>query len=145
MIYAIDHVLLLHIFESLPHHGPVAILDHSGEFHRSQRPELLLDLREGELDGIVFRTVGHIEDASELESGHLRPGLHAAVGREVVHEEGDLLIWVQLPQFLEVLLELLDVDRVIEDAEVLLPLLLGDGGEDSQSRLLEVGQISLHF
>ena len=82
----------------------MAILDHSGELHCPQRPELLLDLREDELDGIVFRTVGHVEDASELESSLLCPGILTAVGREVAHEQGNLLIWVQVPQLLYTLI-----------------------------------------
>ena len=94
MVHTVNDVLLSHILHRLLHHGFVAVLYDAGHLARPQYSELLLDLREYELDRVVFRGVRHVEDQPEAQSSRLLLGLVALVGREVVQEEGDLLLAV---------------------------------------------------
>ena len=100
------------------------VLGDPGHLASPECPEPLLDLREDELDRVVFRRVGHVEDQPEAQSCCLCLGLVALVGREVVQEERDLVVAVSISEFLEVTLELLDVDGLLEDLEVFKTLLL---------------------
>ena len=110
MVYTFNNIFLIHTLYCLFNHGLVAVLDDAGQLPGPQGTELLLYLREHELDGIVLRRIWHVEDAAEAQPLHLRPRLLALVGGEVVHEEGDLLLSVLRPELLQVRLELLDVD-----------------------------------
>ena len=56
---------------------------------------------------------------------------------QVVHEQTDLGVSVGLLQPGEVLEELVDVDRPLEDLVVLLPLLLRDATEQRQCGLIK--------
>ena len=57
--------------------------------------------------------------------------------REIVHEEGDLLVRVGRPQTCYVFLELLHIHRLLEDLEVLHTLLLRDATEKGEGGLVE--------
>ena len=124
MVHTINDVLLSHILHRLPHHGFVAVLYDASHLASPQYSELLLYLREYKLDRVVFWGVWHVEDQPEAQSSGIRLGLVALVGREIVQEERDLVVAVPISEFLEVTLELLDVDGLLEDLEVFKTLLL---------------------
>ena len=124
MVHTIHYIFLPHAFNGLSDHGLVTILDDACELACPQCPELLLHLAEYKLDWVVFWTVWHVEDAAESESRCLCQRLLAPVGREVVHEQGYLLVAVSRPQLLEVLLELLDVNGVLVHLVILQTFLL---------------------
>ena len=76
------------------------ILDNAGQLSGSKTAEFLLHLGEDELNWVILRTVGYIEDAPEPEQCHLRFGLLALMGREVVHKQSDLLLAIPISQLL---------------------------------------------
>ena len=124
MVHTINYILLPNTFHCLPHHCFVPVLGDPGHLASPECPEPLLDLREDELDRVVFRRVGHVEDQPEAQSCCLCLGLVALMRREVVQEERDLVVAVSISELLEVTLELLDVDGLLEDLEVFKTLLL---------------------
>ena len=75
---------------------------------------------------IVFRRVRHVEDPPEPEPLHLVLRLLRYMGSKVVHEKTDLLVRVGSSDAGEVLLELVDVDRSLEDLIMFEPLIFGD-------------------
>ena len=102
----------------------MAVLDDAGELASSQCAELLLDLREDELDRVVLRAVWDVEDAPEAQPRHLCLRLVAPVSREIVHEQCNLLHTILVSELLQVFFELLDIHRVLEDPVVFLAVLL---------------------
>ena len=136
MINAIHDVFLPHRQHRLPDHRPVTVLDQAGELPRPQHPEPLLHLREYKLDRVVFGAVGHVEYESKAQLRCLHHRLLASVCREIVKEQGDLLLAILLSQLLQILLELLHVHGVIENLEVLLALLHRDRRQHRQRGLI---------
>ena len=75
---------------------------------------------------------------SKAEPGHLIDGFGTFVRRQVIKKKADLVVAVGGPQLLQILLKLRYVDRLLEDLVVLLPLLLGNSRQQSQSGLLQL-------
>ena len=124
MVHTVYNVSFPYRLHGLSNHGLVAVLYDSGQLPGPQRFELLLHLSEGKFYGIILWGIYDIVRPLEAQSSHLVLRPLAGVGREVVHEEADLVLPVELPELLQVLLELDDVHRPLVDLEVLLTLLL---------------------
>ena len=81
--------------------------------------ELLLDLAEHELYWVELALVGQVKDVLNVQLIHLGLRLLRLMYCQVVHEEADFLISVSVLDHLQVLDELLDVDRLVEDSVLL--------------------------
>ena len=90
----------------------MAVLNETGQLLGSQCLELLLDLAEDELDGIVVWCVCQIVDIPDAELSHKFLGLLGCMDRQIIHEEADLLARIQTGQLFKVIFELPKVDRV---------------------------------
>ena len=64
--------------------------------------------------------------------------------REVVHEQGDLLLLILGPQVAAVFLELLDVDRLLEDLVMFYSSLLRNAAQQCQGWLLQLICVHSH-
>ena len=118
MVHTIHFIFLPHAFNGLSDHGLVTIMDDAYELACLQCPELLLHLAEYQLDWVVFWTVWHVEDAAESESRCLCQRLLAPVGREVVHEQADLVVAILGSHILTIFLELFDVHGLLKELVV---------------------------
>ena len=109
MSHTIHYILFPHRSHCLHYQRLVAILPEAGQLLGAQRLELALDLREHQLDWVVLRAERNVKDPTKAELLHGRASLLRFVNRELVHEDGDLLVAGRLPQLPQVLLELRDV------------------------------------
>ena len=137
MIHILHTVLFRQALLRFDDERMVVVLALAEELLKAQSLELLLDLREAQLDRVVLRRVGHVEDVADVEALHLRECLLRRVRGEVVEEDAELVVAVLLSQLLEEGLELRHVDGLREDFEVFEAPLLRDGGEQSERRLLQ--------
>lgn len=88
---------------------------------------VILYLGQAALYGVVDGLVWHVEDKPHVQLGHLRFYRMRFMDRKVIPEEGNRLEPIRLPQLHQVVNELGDVDRLLEDLGVLEPFLLADG------------------
>ena len=95
----------------------MAVLNETGQLLGSQCLELLLDLAEDELDGIVVWRVCQIVDILDAELSHKFLGLLGCMDRKIIHEETNLHALIQNGQLFEVLLEFLKVDGILIDVK----------------------------
>ena len=101
----------------------------SHELLRSECSEVPLELTEHVLNGVEVRSVRQDKDEAEAQPPHLRLRTVTGVDPQVVHEQTDFVISIGRPQPSEVLEELVDVHRPLEDLVVLLSLLFRDAAE----------------
>lgn len=144
MVDALIHIFLLHTLNSLSYHVFVADGGQAHELPRPQGLELPLDHAEHHLDRVVVRLVGEVVDEAELEPLHLCLRSLCRVRREVVHEQGDLLLLILGPQVAAVVLELLDIDRLLEDLVMFYSSLLRNAAQQRQGWLLQLICVHSH-
>ena len=137
MLNTIHDVLFPHSFDGLRHHRLVAFLQDTREFLSPQSFELSLHYRKSEFDWIVLRAVCDVEAPPEAELTIDLLGVVRAVDIELIHEQKDLIVAILFSQLSQPLFELGDIHGLGEYLKVLLALLLRDGGQQSQSRLVE--------
>ena len=94
MVHILHTVLFRDALDSFDDQRMVVILALAEELLKAEGLELLLDLREAQLDRVVLRAVGHVEDVADVEALHLREGLLRSMGGEVVEEDAELVVAV---------------------------------------------------
>ena len=137
MVHAVHDVSLPQSSYGFDDQRLVGVLDEPRELLGPQSPKCILQLAEGELDGVVLGSVRKIPDVPHAELLHLLRAPVAGVHGEVVGEQAELVLAVLLAELLQVLDEPVGVDRLGEDPEVLLALLLGDARQQRQRRLVQ--------
>ena len=126
MFDTIDDVLFPHALDCLVNHALMVILDLPRELPRAQRLEFLLHFAEDQFDRIVLGTVSSIIYVAKAKLPHQFLCLFRGVHRELVHEQGYLIIAGDFPEACQPLFELSDVHRFLKDLVVLDSFLLRD-------------------
>ncbi|MEC7294182.1 MAG: hypothetical protein VXU46_04755 [Planctomycetota bacterium] len=145
MADAVDDLLLLDRLEGLVHQAMVIILEEARQLLRPQRLEVPLEDAEVQLDGVVLASVRHIVDELEAQRLHVCLRLFSSVAGQVVQEQADLIILILLAELRQILLKLLDVDRLGEDHIMLLTFFLRYAAKNSQCRLVQLGHVHGHI
>ena len=118
MVNTLLDISLLHALDGLSNQVLVAGIRQSRELLGPQRLEFLLDLAEDHLDRVVIWGVGDVVDEAVAEPPHLFLRFLGSVGREVVHEQADLVVAILGSHILTIFLEFVDVHRFLKDLVV---------------------------
>ena len=124
MINTRKNVFLFDLAHCLVHHGFVAVLDQAHELFGPQVAEVPFDVREDVLNRVQLRLVGQRVDPLELVLAHLGLGPVGDVDAQIVQVDRDRIIAVGGAQVGQVLFELVQVHRALEDLVVLEAALL---------------------
>ena len=112
---------------------------------RPQAPKPVLYFAEHKFDGVEVGRVRHIVDVAEPQLSHRVLTLVRGVRCQVVHEDTDLVIAILLSQFHEVFLELIDVDRLLEEHVQFLASFPRDTCQHCVWRIIELSLIHPHI
>ena len=143
IIDTVNNILFLQRFDCLIDDGLIAIRDLSRELLNTQHFELLLHLGEGALDGIQVGAITQIKQSLYMQVLHRIPGFLGCMSCKVVHENAELGVSVNFPEFGEVLLELRNVHRLREQHIQFLSLFSRYARKQSHRRFVGLGLIDV--
>ena len=92
MSHTIHYILFPHRSHRLHHERLVGVLPQPGQLLGPHCLEVVLNLREDQLDRIELWSIRNVKDPTKTELSHGRLGLIRSVNCELVHEDADQLV-----------------------------------------------------
>ena len=114
------------------------------KFCDSQTLELLLDLGEAQFDWVQLTLVHNVEYGPDPQLLHLCTRSLCTMRRQIVHEQGDCSVAICLSHLLEVLDELVLVNRLLEYLALLRPSFLRYAHQQTHRLLVQELLVDLY-